>query len=152
MVVSGSKSEEQGLKNSVYQGTVLGPPLWNCYYEDSRLPVNTLGFTETAFADDLQAYKAFVHEASDDELRCQMAACQSALHSWGCTNQVQIDAEKDSFHILARRPPPQENFKLLGVTFDPTPATDAACLEVAGQAHARLRRFLSAGDFSVQRC
>ena len=41
------------LSNSVFQGTVLGPPLWNVYYQDARRHVNDVGFLETVFADDL---------------------------------------------------------------------------------------------------
>ena len=100
VIVDGAASLPEPLTNSVYQGTVLGPPLWNCYYEDARWPVNAEGFTETVFADDLQAYKAFKEDVGDAELHAQMGACQSSLHAWGRANQVAFDAAKESFHII----------------------------------------------------
>ena len=43
----------------VFQGTVWGPPLWNCFYEDGRRAVNAKGVLETVFADDLNCFKCF---------------------------------------------------------------------------------------------
>lgn len=52
-VVSGGKaSADEPPADSVYQGTVLGPPLWNVFFADSRLPLRKHGYTETVFADD----------------------------------------------------------------------------------------------------
>ena len=47
------------LANSDYQGTVLGPFLWNVFYSDSKAPVKKCGYTEAAFADDLNCWEAF---------------------------------------------------------------------------------------------
>ena len=57
IVVSGASSSEIHMLNMVYQGTVWGPPLWNCFYADARKPIATKGFTEVIFADDLNAVK-----------------------------------------------------------------------------------------------
>ena len=47
------------LADSVYQGTVLGPPLWNVYFADARRALVHQSFVETTFADDLNAWRAF---------------------------------------------------------------------------------------------
>ena len=47
------------LHNQVYQGTVWGPPLWNCYFADARHVAVKEGFSDIFFADDLNLYKAF---------------------------------------------------------------------------------------------
>ena len=47
------------MQDMVYQGTVLGPSLWNTFFQDARLPVNESGFMEIVFADDLSAWKLF---------------------------------------------------------------------------------------------
>ena len=52
VVVEGARSEKASLMNSVFQGTVWGPPLWNVYYEDARVSINALGCIEMAFVDD----------------------------------------------------------------------------------------------------
>ena len=52
VVVNGTFSKTAKLNNMVFQGTVWGPPLWNCFFEDARAPVRKSGFDETVFADD----------------------------------------------------------------------------------------------------
>ena len=58
VVVGGETSDDIFLHNMIFQGTVLGPPLWNIFFEDARLPINENSFKEIVFADDLNAYKA----------------------------------------------------------------------------------------------
>ena len=41
----------------VYQGTVLGPQLWNLYFEDAANAIQEFLFEEVVLADDLNAYK-----------------------------------------------------------------------------------------------
>ena len=41
------------LRNMVFQGTVLGPTLWNLFYEDARRAIQEAGFVEIVNADDL---------------------------------------------------------------------------------------------------
>ena len=100
VIVDGTSSAPNPLRNSVYQGTVWGPPLWNCYYEDARHAVNENCFTETVFADDLNCFKSFDGDALDSDIQVEMRQCQDALHSWGSANQVVFDPAKESFHIL----------------------------------------------------
>ena len=58
--VDGILSKAFGLDNMVYQGTVLGPPLWNVYYADACKSLHDCRFTEAIFADDLNAFRSFV--------------------------------------------------------------------------------------------
>ena len=44
VAVGGKFSKEMKIQNMVYQGTVLGPPLWNIYYADAAMAVNIIGF------------------------------------------------------------------------------------------------------------
>ena len=53
MVVEGSASSARTLENSVFQGTVWGPPLWNVYYADASVAVRKTDFIDIVFADDL---------------------------------------------------------------------------------------------------
>ena len=43
VVVGGDASAVEPLTNYVFQGTVLGPALWNLFYEDARHAVNCQG-------------------------------------------------------------------------------------------------------------
>ena len=47
------------LRNMVSQGTVLGPPLWNIFFESSRHCVNECAFQEVVFADDMNCYREY---------------------------------------------------------------------------------------------
>ena len=57
VVIGGAHSPNEILANSVFQGTLLGPPLWNLFYADARIAVNARGFTETVFADDFNCWR-----------------------------------------------------------------------------------------------
>ena len=56
VAVGGEFSKDMSIQNMVYQGMVLGPPLWNVYYADAAAAVNLIGFLEIVFADDLNCF------------------------------------------------------------------------------------------------
>ena len=47
VVLGGATSTAEVLANSVFQGTVLGPPLWNAFFGDARRALACIGFKET---------------------------------------------------------------------------------------------------------
>ena len=47
VIVDGQASKPLTLSNSVFQGTVLGPPLWNVFYEDCNVAIRSQHFKET---------------------------------------------------------------------------------------------------------
>ena len=116
--MEGSHSETAVLRDSVYQGTVWGPPLWNLFFEDARLPVNQAGYSEALFADDLNAYQSYDRNCQNGVLYEEIQECQALLHRWGRANEVQFDAGKESMHILHRHRPDGESFEMFGVKFD----------------------------------
>jgi hypothetical protein len=101
VVVGGSRSEEFTLSDMVFQGTVWGPPLWNAFYEDARRAINELMYTETVYADDLNAFRVFPASVQNTNVLKSLAACQTELHDWGRANQVAFDSKKESIHILS---------------------------------------------------
>ena len=56
----GTSSDDIELAASVFQGTVLGPPLWNTSFSDIALPARSSGGREAMFADDLNVFESFV--------------------------------------------------------------------------------------------
>ena len=54
--MQGSASEEFVLEDTVFQGTVLGPPLWNSFFADVAAPASATGGKEAVFADDLNVF------------------------------------------------------------------------------------------------
>ena len=146
VVLGGACSPLEALCNSVFQGTVLGPPLWNTFFSDSREPLNRKGFTETTFADDLNAWKAYLLDRSDPGRHTpvlqSLAAVQRELHLWGNANRVRFDPAKESFHILHRTFHHGDNFKVLGCVFDSQLLMHAGARHVATEAGWRLKALL----------
>ena len=70
------------------------------------------------YADDLNAYRVFDKDVSNDHIRHEMNMCQKELHLWGEANKVSCNASKESMHILARNDPYGDGFRTLGVDFD----------------------------------
>ena len=79
VVVDASESEAFARNNMVYQGTVLGPPLWNTHYADSAVAVAAAAFEELVYADDLNAYRPFPAAMDDSVLFDGMEQCQKKL-------------------------------------------------------------------------
>ena len=57
VAVEGVTSEEFEIANTVFQGTVLGPPLWNVFFSDVTQPASSTGGIPSLFADDLSDFK-----------------------------------------------------------------------------------------------
>ena len=72
VAVWGKFSGAMNIHNMVYQGTVLGPPLWNVYYADAAVAVNLIGFMDIVFADDLNCFKYFGLSEANKTLHAEM--------------------------------------------------------------------------------
>ena len=118
VVVGGQESKEFKLLDMIFQGTVLGPILWNTFFEDARLAIKAAGFTETMFADDLQAYKRYTKDVRNTTIFRHTTKCQEELHKWGEANCATFEDSKESVTILSRSDPAGPAFKNMGITFD----------------------------------
>ena len=105
------------------------------------------GFTETVYADDLNAFKEVPAELPNEDALEEAKTCQKKLHTWGRANQVSFDATKESFHVLSRSTPWGSDFKLLGVTFDCKLSMEGAVREVATEANWKLKALLRTSRF-----
>ena len=152
VVVEGETSVTAILQDMVYQGTVLGPPLWNLFFKDARVAVEAAGFRDVIYADDLNAFRAFDAATENDEILAECSKCQSTLHRWGVANAVTFDPGKESMHILSRWEPAGGDFKILGILFDPKlrmePCIDSLCTEASCRMDVILRtqRFHTAAE------
>ena len=88
----GEASDEFVLDDSVFQGTVLGPPLWNSFFKDVATPASSSGGSEAVFADDLNVFKLFDKLASVEGIIEELTQCRQKVHSWGRSNRVSFDA------------------------------------------------------------
>ena len=111
-------SEDMIIDNSVFQGTVLGPPLWNSFFSDVSVPAQSTGGQESMFADDLNVFQKFGRLQPLPELTSSMQKCRTNVHGWGRTNRVSFDAVKE--HVVVLHPVQNHGaaFKLLGCMVD----------------------------------
>ena len=137
----GSSSGREPLCDSVFQGTVLGPPLRSTFYADARTATGQLSFEETVFADEYNCWVTARKGKLPQDLRCEVAfrGAQKELHACGKANKVVLDPAKDSLHILHRKFGTDGEVKILGVIFDSRLLMHAAIRQVATEA---------GGDFS----
>ena len=142
VVLDGQRSAPKPLRNSVYQGTVLGPPLWNVHYADSSDTVQSEGFSEVIFADDLNCSKEFGNHATERQIRAELRGGQKALHRWGAASCVLFGPGTESFHCLHRTRSFGDDFKILGVLFDCQLTMQAAAQEVARESGWKVRSLL----------
>ena len=144
VIIAGARSENRPLENSVFQGTVLGPPLWNVFYADARFSVRELGFVETVFADDFNCWLSLPKNTSWEHAEARLTECQSNLHRWGAANRVVFDPGKEEFILLRRRDAIGNDFRLLGVVFDPQLLMKRGAKKIATEAGWRLKAILKA--------
>jgi hypothetical protein len=131
----------------VFQGTVLGPPLWNVYYSDASDAIREHDFHETVFADDLNCFRVFDGSIGDDYIFSLVRKCQSSLHEWGAANQVLFEPTKESMHILDRVRPAGDHFKILSVVFDTKLTMHEAVYTFCTEAGWRLKTLLRTQRF-----
>eukprot|EP00969_Alexandrium_andersonii_P021328 931895-Alexandrium_andersonii.AAC.1 len=75
------------MSDMAYQGTVFGPTLWDLFFADARSAIDSAGFTETIYADDLNAYRVITSDVTDEQAFVMIRDCQSRLHRWGSANR-----------------------------------------------------------------
>ena len=116
--VPGATSEEFLLIDMVFQGTVLGPLLWNAYFEDVRLATESADFISITYADDLNCLKEFSSDTSNATILQHTSRCQQQVHEWGHANSVVFEPTKEDLHVIAQRESSGSCFKLLGCIYD----------------------------------
>lgn len=142
VLVGASKSAPFPLANMVFQGTVLGPCLWNIFFADVHEAAPSTGGVETRFADDLNVFKIYPGKTTHEEIHHDLRQCQMAIHDWGVRNRMTFDAKKKHFCILHPEHGAGDNFRLLGPTFDPRLKMEDAVHKATSQAQAKLPALL----------
>ena len=118
VVAEGVKSDEFEISNQVFQGTVLGPPLWNTFFSDVTIAASTTGGKPSMFADDLNVFQKFDRRVSNEECLKTSYLCRERVHKWGRANRVAFDATKEHAVIIHPLSAEGDPFKLLGLLVD----------------------------------
>ena len=118
VVVEGTTSDEFEISNTVFQGTVLGSPLWNLFFKDVTEPASSFGGTPSVFADDLSAFKQFDKNIENAEILRELHVYRTRVHKWGRQNRVAFDASKEHLVVLHPVHGEGDHFKLLGTLVD----------------------------------
>ena len=114
------------LDNTVFQGTVLGPSLWNSFFSDVSVPAKSTGGRESMFADDLNVFQEFDRKKNLAEVQDTLQQCREKIHTWGKANRVSFDPSKE--HLVVLHPAEYHGpcFKLLGLMVDTDLAMESA--------------------------
>ena len=118
VTVEGAKSEAMILSDMVFQGTVLGPMLWNSFFGDVAIEVPEGQQIMNLFADDLTAEIYHPQCSNPATVMEELREIQTRTHAWGVRNQVTFDASKEFFNIIHPSACQGDDFKMLGTLFD----------------------------------
>ena len=140
--VEGALSDVMLLVDMVFQGTVLGPSLWNGFFGDVAVEIPVGTQQANLFADDLMVMASAPQASSSALLYATLAEVQNRTHDWGARNQMQFDASKEHFKILHPTLGEGGDFKLLGTLVD-CKLSMQACIENCRESlsTAKLARF-----------
>ena len=118
VIVGGSRSEQFAIENQVYQGTVLGPILWDVEFEDVHVPIRNSGYKEVTFADDLNSYRGYDGTVRNSVIMKNSKKCQTEVHKWGAAKRITFEPSKESMSIVSNHDPEGPDFKLMGIWYD----------------------------------
>jgi hypothetical protein len=144
------------LADTVFQGTVLGPALWNAFFHDVAPAASCNGGEAVIFADDLSVFKKFLATSDNLVIKADMAITRTEVHKWGTRNRVAFDPLKEHTVIIHPAAGEGDDFKFLGVLFDAKLRMENAVEQILNRirpkikALLRTRCFYSVGDMLNQ--
>jgi len=142
VAVEGTLSEPIQIMNSVFQGTVLGPPLWNAFFADVAVPARSCNGKEAMFADDLSVFHEFHRNAEHEFVMDTLRSCRDAVHAWGSINRVEFDPSKEHLILLHPQHGHGEDFLLLGCLMDAKLTMRAAVERILSQIRPKIKALL----------
>ncbi len=143
VVVQGTESQYFEISDEIFQGTVLGPPLWNVFFRPIDGAIKSCKFKAAKFADDLTAYRNFESKTKNEHIKEELQECQTSTHKWGVRNKVTFDAGKEHFCILHKLDCYGDTFKLLGTLLDPKLTMEDEIKRIQKKAKPKIKAILS---------
>ena len=150
VAVGGVLSELIVLDDMVFQGTVLGPVLWNIFFMDVVHAVTWQDAEPASFADDLPAHKTYGTVVDNAVAIEDLKKTQAKVHAWGRRNRVSFDAGKEHILILHPRDGCGEPCKYLGCMLDCFLVMDKAVDNIMSWARPKVKALLrTKGQYNV---
>jgi hypothetical protein len=118
VAVGGVLSDLITLDDMVFQGTVLGPVLWNTFFNDVADAASWHGGTPETFADDLAVHKCFDKDVDNSIIELNLKHTHEKVHHWGRRHRVEFDETKEKVVILHPTVGVGDDFKYLGCLMD----------------------------------
>ena len=142
VTVAGALSDAFELANMVFQGTVLGPMLWNSFFSDIAFAAASGGGEGRLFADGLNVFKKYALNVTNDAVRLDMASTQREVHRWGYRNRVTFDSSKDYLMIIHPVHGEGDDFRLLGSLIDVHLSMSPAVQDILDRARPEVKALL----------
>ena len=146
VIVEGCHSADFLLEDSIFQGTVLGPKLWNVFFQDVSVAPPP-EYEESKFADDLTCYKSFTAETDNEAIYEDLKKCQSAVHGWGASNQAIFDESKEEFCIIHGNDGEGDDFRFLGTWMDTALRMESNISKIMSKARPKVQAILRCHRF-----
>ena len=109
------------------------------------------GYCIVIYADDLNAFKDYDRSISNAGIFADLQSRQIELHTCGRANRVTFDAGKEHFSVLSTTDAAGDNFKMLGIEFDPKLSMRACIQTCMHEAAWRYRFLFRTHRFSLMR-
>ena len=74
-MAEGKSSNAMHMSDMVWQGSVLGPLLWNIFYSDVADSVHSASAIDIIFADDLNCFREYDVTASERSVMHDLVCC-----------------------------------------------------------------------------
>ena len=98
---------------------MLGPPLWNIFFEPIDDTIRRITFRVPKFAYDLSAYRNYESSVANSDILNDIRHCKGVTHKLGMRNRAIFDRDKEHVCILDKVDCVGDVFRLLGVSVDP---------------------------------
>jgi len=142
VTVAGVMSDVFDLSNMVFQGTVLGPTLWNSFFSDIAFAASSGGGEGRLFADDLNVFKQFAFSVPNSQVKANMAITRSEVHRWGYRNRVTFDHSKEYLVIIHPIQGEGMDFRLFGSLLDVKFTMAPAVQDILDRARPKVKSLL----------
>ena len=117
------------------------------FFADVSIPATLNQEREVIFADDLNIFKYFPRDATDDFICDEFSKTSQRVHKWGRLNRVSFDPQKESLIVVHPDRGTDDSFKLLGIRYDCQLRMASDIDDILARARPKIRALLRTRSF-----